>query len=161
MVPYAVRTAEPEDLVELEWSGGAEHIDALARAVQRSYVDEMAVLVITAGRSGPAGTARTVAVGAVDLTKRPGAGELTMLSVRESWQSLGLGTILIAALEAQVRGHGLTRAVLAVEHDNPRAAALYHRLGYRRIGSELDGWPVGPNRSYATVSFLLERNLGN
>lgn len=159
-MPYEVRDAEPQDLVELDWSGGAEHIEALARAVQRGYADETAVLLITVGSWSAAESARSVAVGVVDLSKRPGAGELTMLSVRESWQSLGLGTILITALEERVRAHGLARAVLAVEHDNPRAAALYQRLGYRQVGSELDGWPVGENRSYATVSFVLERNLG-
>lgn len=158
-MPYEVRDVQPEDLVELDWSGGAEHIDALARAVQRGYTDEMAVLLITAGRSSDDFPARSVAVGAVDLTGRPGAGTLTMLSVRESWQSLGLGTILIAALEERVREHGLPRAVLAVEHDNPRAVALYQRLGYRRVGTELDGWPVGQNRTYVTVSFILERDL--
>lgn len=154
-VPYEVRDLEPVDLVALHWAGGPEHIDALARAVQRSYTGEMAALVIAVGR--PAW--RVIAVGAVDLARRPGAGELTMLSVHESWQSLGIGTLLIGALEEQVRNAGLGRAALCVEHDNSRAEALYRRLGYRRTGSELDGWPVAPGRRYATVSFVLERDL--
>lgn len=149
---YRVRDLRPDDLTELDWSGGPTHIDALARAVQRSYAGEVAVLVITVG-------GRAVAVGAVDFTRRTGAGELTMLSVHEWWQSLGLGTILIRALEERVRSVELSRATIGVEHDNPRAEALYRRLGYHRIGAELDGWPTGPGRSYATVSFILERTL--
>lgn len=148
-----VRDVRPEDLVDLGWSGGPAHVDALATALQRSYTGEVALIMIIA----PNGN--SIAVGGVDFTRRPGGGELWMLSVRGGWQSLGVGSMLINALEDRVRGRGLPRATLSVEHDNPRAESLYRRLGYRRTGTELDGWSIGPARSYATVCFTMAKPL--
>jgi ribosomal protein S18 acetylase RimI-like enzyme len=149
-----VRDLDPADLADLDWSGGAEHVRALAEALQASYADEMAVLVLAL----PNG--RLVAVGALDLRPEPGAGVLTMLSVHEHLQSLGLGTRLVAALEKRARKRGLSRVRLGVEHDNPRALALYRRLGYQEVGSRVESWPVAGGRTYVTVSAVLQRELG-
>lgn len=149
----SVRDVSFEDLVDLDWSGGPSHVDALADALQRSYNDETALIMI----GTPNGN--SIAVGGVDFTRRPGGGELWMLSVRGGWQSLGIGSLLITALEDRVRDRGLPRATLSVEHDNPRAEALYRRLGYVRTGSELDGWPIGPGQSYVTVCFTMAKPL--
>jgi ribosomal protein S18 acetylase RimI-like enzyme len=148
-----IRDVDAEDLADLGWSGGPSHIDALAHALQRAYEGAVELVMIIA----PNGT--SIAVGAVDFTRRPGAGELWMLSVRGGWQSLGVGSLLIAELEDRVRRRGLPRATLGVEHDNPRAEALYRRLGYQRTGTELDGWSIGPGRSYATVCFTMAKQL--
>jgi ribosomal protein S18 acetylase RimI-like enzyme len=152
-LPLTVRDVGPEDLVDLEWSGGPSPLTALAETVQRGYAEETALIMISAPNQV------SIAVGGVDFTRRPGSGELWMLSVRGGWQSLGIGSILIAALEERIRGRGLLRATLSVEHDNPRAEALYRRLGYLRTGTELDGWPIGPGRSYATVCFTMAKTL--
>jgi ribosomal protein S18 acetylase RimI-like enzyme len=149
----SVRDLEPPDLADLDWSGGSEHVRALAAALQASYAGEMSVLVIALANE------RLVAVGAVDFRPEPGAGVLSMLSVHEHLQSLGLGTRLVAALEKRVRKRGLARVQLGVEHDNPRALALYWRLGYREVGSRVESWPVAGGRSYVTVSAVLERAL--
>jgi ribosomal protein S18 acetylase RimI-like enzyme len=127
-----VRDLEPTDLGELDWSGGAEHQRALAEALQRSYGGTQTVLVIALANGSLA------AVGAVSLPPDSDVGVLTMLSVHEHLQSLGLGTRLVNALEKRARQSGRTRAQLAVEHDNPRAAALYRRLGYRAVGTVLE-----------------------
>jgi ribosomal protein S18 acetylase RimI-like enzyme len=149
----SVRDLEPTDLTDLDWSGGAEHVRAVAAALQAGYAGEMAVLVIALANG------RLVALGAVDFRSEPGAGVLSMLSVHEHLQSLGLGSRLIAALEKRVRTRGLDRVQLAVEHDNPRALALYRRLGYREVGSRVESWRVAGDRSYVTVSAVLEREL--
>ena len=148
-----VRDLEPADLAELAWSGGSEHIRAIASTLQAAYADEMAVLVIAL----PNG--RLVATGAVDFRPDPAVGELTMLAVHEHLQSLGLGTRLVAALEKRVSARGLSRARLTVEHDNPRARALYQRLGYREVGGRVESWPVAGGRTYVTVTAVLERDL--
>jgi ribosomal protein S18 acetylase RimI-like enzyme len=63
-------------------------------------------------------------------------------------QSCGLGTILIAAAEARIRGRGLLRAELGVEERNRRARALYERLGYVAFGSRPESWDEdGPDGS--------------
>ncbi|MEE1791533.1 GNAT family N-acetyltransferase, partial [Streptomyces sp. BE308] len=40
-----------------------------------------------------------------------------------------LGTFLVQAAELRIRERGLRRSELAVEESNPRARALYERLG--------------------------------
>lgn len=152
-VSLTVRDLEPDDLADLDWSGGSEHVRALSDALQLSYQDDAELMVIVA-RNG-----QTVAVGAVDYRKRSDAGALWMLSVHHRWQSLGLGTILISALEDRIRRRGLSTAMLGVEHDNLRAAALYRRLGYRTTGMDLDGWSAGGNRHYVTVCTIMSRQL--
>jgi ribosomal protein S18 acetylase RimI-like enzyme len=152
-VELTVRDLEAEDLGDLAWSGGSEHITALAEALQRTYAGEVDLVLVSASNGLP------VAVGAVDFSKRDDAGELWMLSVHPHWQSLGVGTLLITALEERIRGRGLSRATLGVEHDNPRAAALYRRLGYAETGTVVDGWPIAPGRRYATVCFSMSKDL--
>lgn len=152
-VGLTVRDLEPADLADLDWSGGQEHIRALSDALQLSFAGTAELLVIVAANG------QMVAVGAVDYRKYADAGTLWMLSVHDRWQSLGLGTILITALEERTRRHGLHTARLGVEHDNARAAALYRRMGYRETGMELDGWAIGDNRRYVTVCTIMTRPL--
>jgi ribosomal protein S18 acetylase RimI-like enzyme len=71
-----------------------------------------------------------VALGGVDYTLTPGAGTLWRLAVHGALQSCGIGTLLIEAAEQRIRARGLHRAELGVEECNPRARALYERLGY-------------------------------
>lgn len=149
-----VRDLDAEDLGDLDWSGGPEHVQAVAEVMQAVWEGEVESTVIAL----PNG--RLVAHGAVDFRKSPEYGELWMLSVHETLQSIGLGTRLIAALEAHVRDRGLTRARLTVEHDNPRAVRLYRRLGYVATGPSLvESWPVGGGRTYVTVCTVMERRL--
>lgn len=147
--------ADPDlsDLVDLEWSGSTEHLKSLAEAMGRREADEVELVMIKVGNG------LSVAVGAVDFSKRDDAGELWMLSVREDWQSLGVGTIMIGALEARIAARGRPYATLGVEHDNPRAAALYRRLGYRETGTALDDWSVGPDLRYVTVCLTMIKSL--
>ena len=148
-----VRDLDAEDLADLEWSGGAEHVHAVAEALTAAYQDEVLLLAVALGNG------RLVAMGAADLRPYPGAGLLWMLSVHETFQNLGVGTRLVGELEERLRGRGLATARLGVEHDNPRAARLYRRLGYREVGATLDSWPVAGGRTYVTVTTLLERDL--
>lgn len=148
-----VRDVEPEDLPALDWSGGPAHIRALAAAWQRTLEDEVVLLGLQAANG------RLVAVGAVDLVKETGTGELWMLSVHEAWQSLGVGSRLIAALEDATRDHGHTDVQLSVEDDNPRAAALYARLGYRAVGRRVESWPLDDGSLWTTTTTVLRRAL--
>jgi ribosomal protein S18 acetylase RimI-like enzyme len=49
-------------------------------------------------------------------------------------RSQGLGTAIIRAAETLARDRGHGRIGLGVDDDNPRAAALYLRLGYQETG---------------------------
>ncbi len=149
-----VRDLEPGDLADLDWSGGPEHLRAVAAAMQASYAGDVG-LVVAALENG-----RLAGMGAVDFRPQPGSGLLWMLAVHEVLQGLGIGTRLIRALERRTVQSGRSRARIHVEHDNPRARMLYRRLGYREVGSTLDAWPVAGGKTYVTVCTILERDLG-
>lgn len=152
-IEIVVRDLQPVDLDLLGWSGGEAHIAALEAAMQRSWAGEVAVLVLEL----PNG--RLVGVGAADMAKEAGAGWLWMLSVDEAWQSLGLGTLLVRALEQRCREHGAGVAKLSVEHDNPRAAGLYRRLGYRGTRTMVETWPTDKGVTWVTTCLEMVREL--
>lgn len=152
-IPLTVRELDPAALPELDWTGSGAHLQAIARDLGRAAVGDVVQLVVAAANGS------LVGFGAVDLTQGDSSGRLWMLSVRESWQSLGVGTLLIRELEQQIVARGRQRATIAVEHDNPRARDLYLRLGYRPVGTELDSWTTGLGQTYVTVTEVLHRDL--
>jgi ribosomal protein S18 acetylase RimI-like enzyme len=104
-----------------------------------------------------------VAIGGVDYAATPGAGTLWQLSVHWALQSCGIGTILIRAAEQRILTRGLRRAELGVEESNPRARALYERLGYVAYGREPDAWdeeaPDGSITRYETMCTMMRKEL--
>jgi ribosomal protein S18 acetylase RimI-like enzyme len=59
--------------------------------------------------------------------------ELAGIQVRPGHQSHGIGTRIITGLLAEAAAAGLPMT-LSVEKDNPRAQALYRRLGFTLTG---------------------------
>ena len=65
----------------------------------------------------------------------PGCPELNGLDVWPATRcSQGTGTAIVRAAEALARDRGCHQTGLGVTDDNPRAAALYRRLGYQETG---------------------------
>ena len=87
-------------------------------------------------------TGDPIAKGGINFVERPGAGVLFQLDTVDGLQGLGLGSRLIGAAEARIRRRGLRVAALGVEDANPRARALYERLGYVRVAREQVSWEV-------------------
>ncbi|WP_343246053.1 GNAT family N-acetyltransferase [Streptomyces sp. SID5785] len=156
-VPVEVRDLRPQDLPACSWSGSPTHVRHVADELDRAAAGEVDYLAVCT----PAGV--PVAIGGVDYAPRPDAGTLWQLAVLPALQSCGLGTLLIGAAEDRIAARGLHRAVLAVEDDNPRARALYERLGYRAFGRELDTWdeegPDGEIRRHEAMCTLLGKDL--
>ena len=133
-VPVTVRELGHADLPDLRWCGPPSHLRNVSAQLDRAALGEVVYLALC----GPAGL--PIAVGGADLGRRAGTGRLYQLAVLPELQSCGLGTLLIGALEARVRERGLARVDIGVGEDNPRARALYERLGYVVFGSEVDRW---------------------
>ena len=148
------RDLGPEDLADLGWSGGNAHLTEVAGQLGRAYAGEVVLLV------GVLPNDRLVAMGGLDLRREPGVGLLWMLAVHETLQSLGIGGRLITALEQRAIEAGCGLARMTVEHDNPRALALYRRSGYREVGNTIESWPVAGGRTYVMACLVLERPLG-
>lgn len=60
--------------------------------------------------------------------------ELKNLNVRGAHRSRGVGSAVIHAAEVLCRAQGADRMAVGVSVDNPRARALYERLGYLGTG---------------------------
>lgn len=77
-------------------------------------------------------------VGSVTLWHGPDqpAGESRLVGMWVAAHARGSGVAdrLVAALVAEARGLGLTRVLLQVAEDNPRAAGAYRRLGFVETG---------------------------
>jgi ribosomal protein S18 acetylase RimI-like enzyme len=83
-------------------------------------------------------TADGADVGMIDVERRPTEIYLGRIEIHPSHQGRGIGTDLITALvdEARRNGQDFTLDVLAV---NPRAKALYQRLGLTEVARHGDG----------------------
>jgi ribosomal protein S18 acetylase RimI-like enzyme len=157
VMPLTVRELAPEDLPSCAWSGTATHLASIARALDRAQHSEVEYLAACPPSGLP------VALSGIDYAKTPGAGTLWQLTVHAALQSCGIGTILIRAAEQRIRARGLHRAELGVEDSNPRARALYDRLGYLAYGREPDSWdqeaPDGTITRYDTTVTLMRKEL--
>lgn len=71
-------------------------------------------------------------------------GEISDLVVREGWRGQGIGSAIVTRLLDIACQHGLQEVEIGAADSNPRAAALYRRLGFRdsrRVLLELGGGP--------------------
>jgi len=157
VLQLTVRDLNREDLPSCGWSGSALHVAQLARVLDRAERGEVDYLAVCPPSNLP------VAIGGVDYTICPGAGMLWQLTVHGALQSCGIGTILIRAAEQRIRARGLDRAELAVEEGNPRARALYERLGYVAHGRQPESWDElqadGSVSRYTTMCTLMGKQL--
>ncbi|MER7846483.1 GNAT family N-acetyltransferase [Kitasatospora sp. NPDC096077] len=156
-IPVHVRDLRLQDLPACAWSGSALHLRSVERELARAEAGEVDYLAVCTPADLP------VAIGGVDYRAVEDAGYLWQLAVHPALQSLGLGTLLIRAAEQRILARGLRRAELAVEEGNPRARALYERLGYLAYGGKPDAWdeegPDGEIRRYETMCVLMRREL--
>ncbi|MEU8505087.1 GNAT family N-acetyltransferase [Streptomyces brevispora] len=147
----------PGDLEFCGWSGSPLHLENVAGQLTRARRGEVDYLAVCPPSGVP------VAIGGIDYGARRGAGTLMQLAVHPALQSCGIGTFLIGAAERRITSRGLRRAELGVEEDNPRARALYERLGYVAYGRQPDSWdelaPDGSVRRYETVCTQMAREL--
>ncbi|MFD7730966.1 GNAT family N-acetyltransferase [Kitasatospora phosalacinea] len=153
----SVRDLTEADLPSCGWAGSPKHVRELVHQIRRAEAGEVDYLAVCTPVGLP------VAVGGVDYTAVPGTGTLWQLGVHPALRSCGIGTLLIHAAEHRITARGLTTAELGVEQSNPRARALYERLGYRPFGHAPDTWDVededGTLHRYETVCTLMRKPL--
>jgi ribosomal protein S18 acetylase RimI-like enzyme len=70
-------------------------------------------------------------VGFGQMTRWGNRGEISNLVVHPDWRSKGVGTTLIRRLMGVARENDLTEVEIGVAESNPRAMALYRKLGFR------------------------------
>lgn len=134
-----------EDISSLGWSGDRLHLVSVGRALDRVGSGDVEYLVVRAPSGDP------VAKLGIDYAANPGAGLLMQLSTADELQGLGIATHLIAVAEGRIRERGLFVAELGVEEHDPRARALYERLGYTMARRQSASWDSEDEHGNATV----------
>ncbi len=69
-------------------------------------------------------------VGAVLGSHDGRKGWINRLAVDPEYQRRGIGAILVTAVDAAIRAHGITIVCALVESDNAASATLFRQLGY-------------------------------
>lgn len=75
----------------------------------------------------------TLALAPLSRSEREGTLVLDGICVHPEWRGRGIGTALLAAADAYAATRGARQVQLSVVDTNPRAEALYQRLGYRVV----------------------------
>ncbi|PXY28431.1 GCN5 family acetyltransferase [Prauserella muralis] len=157
VVDVSVRDLTREDLRWCSWAGSELHLRQVAREVERARTEAVDYLAVCPPSDLPVG------IVGIDYEANPGAGTLWQLAVHPVLQSCGIGTLLIHAAEQRILGRGLRRAELSVEESNPRARALYERLGYVGYERRPEAWDVaGPDGTverYETLCTVMRKPL--
>ncbi|MFF7800563.1 GNAT family N-acetyltransferase [Streptomyces olivaceus] len=157
VLKLSVRDLVHADLASCGWAGSGHHLAGVAEQLVRARIGEVDYLAVCAATNIP------VAKGGVDYQVKEGVGTLWQLAVHPALQSCGIGTFLVEAAELRIRRRGLRQAELGVEENNPRARALYERLGYVAYGRQPDAWdeqaPDGSLRRYETMCLLMRKEL--
>jgi ribosomal protein S18 acetylase RimI-like enzyme len=157
VVPLIIRDLTAEDLPLCPWLASAPYRASVANGLERARRGEADYLAVCSPSGLP------VALGGVVYAKVPGTGWLQHLEVHAALRSCGIGALLVEAAEQRIRARGLHRAELKVEESNPRARALYERLGYVAYGREPAAWdaasPDGSLTRYETVCTLMRKEL--
>ena len=110
-----------------------------------------------------------LAIGTVSIGggrfQREGSLRLFALDVGQAFQRVGVGTVLINAVEAIAAESGMDEVNLEVEIDNEAAMRLYRRLGYQIRGDAvMDRWTrLRDDGSVDTIEvpvFVMVKKLG-
>ncbi len=67
---------------------------------------------------------------------------LLNITVAPAWQSQGWGRVMLDALALWARGQGAEWLWLEVRQSNHRAARIYERQGFRRVGERKSYYPA-------------------
>lgn len=133
-VPITIRDLVPSDLDDIGWSGSPSHISSVREEIGRVASGAVEYLAACTASDLPVGKL------GIDYAVAADAGTIYQAAVHPALQSCGIGALLVAAAEGRMVRRGRHYSELAVAHDNPRASALYSRLGYLPCGDKQEEW---------------------
>lgn len=133
LVSFKAADLADTDLETMAWSGDALHIDLMREQMNDKRICSDTVAIY------PPHTP-PVSKGYVVHARHRNESTISQLATHPGLQSLGLGSLLLNAIEERIRKQGVTKAVLGVETSNPRARKLYEKLGYVYFKTDVDSW---------------------
>ena len=140
-VAVRIREAEEKDLPALEWEGQYKHFRRLYRRAMDEAKQGRRILLLAETDD------RIVGQIFVQLQSRAGqladggfSGYLYSFRVRPQYRGMGIGTMLLARAEKELRSRAFERAVIAVAKNNDRARKMYEDNGYRFMADDPGSW---------------------
>jgi ribosomal protein S18 acetylase RimI-like enzyme len=98
---------------------------------------------------GPVGCLwRAALLSLLERELKPGVFQMDGIFVTAASRGCGVGTVLLQAVQDEARARGMREVQLDVIDTNPRARALYERVGFQEIAQESTGplrWVFGFN----------------
>lgn len=160
-----IRHLQKSDLHALEWDGQFSHFrNVYAEAYKRMV---LGLTMIWVAELIPYGLIAQVFI-QLNCQRPELAGGglrayLYSFRVKPAFQGAGLGTRMMAVVEADLLERGYRVVTLNVAKDNPRAQALYERLGYRVIDQDPGIWSyidhLGQRRTMIEPAWRMEKVL--
>lgn len=138
-----IRACVPADIALLERADPTGSNGWHKQRLDRQLAGTATYLVAFDDSGVPVGNGEVRWTGCVNVDVRtayPDCPEINGLHVYPSRRGRGIGSALIRDAEARANHRGRTMIGLGVGDDNPRAAALYARLGYRATIRYVDAW---------------------
>lgn len=142
-----IRPATEADLPAMEWDGAYRHFRRLYQAAFAEAKLGRRMILVAEHRGKVVG--QIIMQFGSDLTclqDGPATGFLYSFRVRPPNRNRGLGTRLILEAEAHLRRRAYRWAAIAAAKNNPRARALYERLGYAVVGEDPGVWSFVDDR---------------
>jgi ribosomal protein S18 acetylase RimI-like enzyme len=160
-----IRHVLQKDLRALEWGGQFTHFRRVyADAYQRSLTG---LAVLWLAELQPYGIVGQVFIQLncqrLELADGHERAYLYSFRIQPDFQSCGLGTRMVHVVEEDLQERGFKILTLNVAKDNPRAQALYERLGYIVVDQEPGVWSytdhLGRRRRQVEPAWRMEKVL--
>ncbi len=137
-----IRHLRQDDLPDLEWDGEYTHFRTIyADAYQRTETGNLIAWVIELPGEGVIGQAFVQLIcERLELANGLDRAYIYGIRVKPHYRSLGIGSLLLNKIEADLHQRGKLVVTLNVAKDNPRAQVLYERLGYQVVAHEPGIW---------------------
>jgi ribosomal protein S18 acetylase RimI-like enzyme len=160
-----IRHIKKNDLKALEWEGEFTHFRKLyADAFKRTQNGDIIMWVSELPGTGVIGQVFIqLDCGRPELANGIDRAYLYSFRVRPAFRNLGLGTLMMKKVEADLVDRGFRILTLNVAKDNPKGERLYSRLGYRKVAHEPGIWSYLDHqnrwRHVTEPSWRMEKNL--
>lgn len=137
-----IRPLEEPDLPALEWNGEFKHFRKVyENAYRRMQTGKLAAWVVTLPAEGVIGQIFVQYIcDRPELANGTDRAYMYSIRVKPQFRSLGIGTVMMSTVEAELVKRGIRTATLNVAKDNPRARQLYERLGFKVTAHEPGVW---------------------
>ena len=163
-----IRLLEEKDLPALEWGGEFAHFRRVYRNnFKRMQNGRMLIWLAEHRQAGVIGQVFVQLDSKGRSSLADGVNDAYVFSFRvmPEFRGMGIGTLLMQTLEADLVERGFKQVTLFVAIDNAGARRLYQKLGYELMGTDSGRWSYedqfGQVQKVHEPSFKMSKKLAS